>query len=106
MRCWNSFIVRNVASRAGKARSSTGRVVSRDLEAICMACEKEVSKGHEKEVSKGHMHGYFSSEEELESHFGTGKWRAIRCLRYGRTVSVVRATIALRVVITRLFFGR
>ena len=64
------FIVRDVASRAGKARSSTGCVVSRDLEAIFMACEKEVSKGH--------MHGYFS-EEELKSRFGTGKWRASRC---------------------------
>ena len=67
MRCWNSFIVRDVASRAGKARSSTGCVVSRDLEAIFMVCEKEVSRDH--------MHGYFS-EEGLKSCFGTGRWRA------------------------------
>ena len=56
-----------VASRAGKARSSTGGVVSRDLEAIFMVCEKEVSRDH--------MHGYFS-EEGLKSCFGTGRWRA------------------------------
>ena len=73
------------------------------LRDICMACEKEVcTKGHEMEVSEGHMHGYFS-EEGLKSRFGTGRWRAIRCLRYGRKLIVVRATIALRVVITRLF---
>ena len=48
---WNSCVVRDVTSRAGKARSTTGCVVSRDLEAIFMVCEKEVSRGY--------MHGYF-----------------------------------------------